>query len=124
MAKSSALIISLTCATMLFGQGSTPSGRVDGHVVDSVGAVIPGADIFVRPYSAKKNEIKLAGHTDLHGDFTLTLPAGGYDVIVTSQGFESKTQIVLSRVGKTTKLVWKLTMLSCDFPTMNCDTFQ
>jgi hypothetical protein len=120
----SAFVLYFMCATTLFGQTPLPSGQVSGHVIDTVGAVIPGADVFVRSYSARGKDITLAGHTDRNGDFTLTLPAGGYDVIVTSPGFQSKIQIVLSKVGKTTKILWKLAALNCDFPSTNCDTFQ
>jgi hypothetical protein len=114
----------IVCATTLFGQRPLPPGQLNGRVVDAVGAAISRAAVFVRPYSAQGSNFALVGRTDRNGDFRLTLPEGGYDVIVTSPGFQSKMQIVVARGGKPTQMEWKLAVLNCDFPGINCDTFQ
>jgi hypothetical protein len=124
-----ALMLFLMCAARLIGQspsssGQTSSGQISGHVVDTVGAFIPRASIFVRAYSSADEKITLADHTDSNGNFTLALPPGAYDILVTSIGFQSKLQIVILESGKTTKMRWKLIAHKCDFPGVNCDTFQ
>ena len=63
-------------------------------------------------------------HTDIHGDFVLVLPEGGYDILVTSPGFVAEVKTLPVLPGKTKKAQWKLEVLDCDFPGMNCDTFQ
>lgn len=63
-------------------------------------------------------------HTDINGNFKLVLPVGGYDVLVTAPGFASGVETVAVPAGKTKKTGWKLKVLDCSFPGMNCDTFQ
>jgi hypothetical protein len=101
------------------------TGQISGHVVDVVGATIKGASIFVRRNTTPSEEsIKLLTRTDIHGDFTLVLPEGGYDVLVTSPGFAANVETVPVFARKTKKVLWKLKVLDCNFPGMNCDTFQ
>ena len=100
------------------------TGQISGHVVDPVGAVIPRASVFVRKNSASEDNVRLVTHTDIHGDFVLLLPEGGYDVLVTSAGFAAGVKTIAVSPGKTRKAQWKLRELGCDFPGMNCDTFQ
>ena len=89
-----------------------------------VGAVIPRASVFVRKNSPSEDNVRVVAHTDIHGDFELLLPEGGYDVLVTSAGFAAVVQTIPVFPGKTRKVQWKLRVLDCDFPGMNCDTFQ
>jgi Carboxypeptidase regulatory-like domain len=100
------------------------TGQIKGHVVDSMGATIRGASVFVHRTIPEEDNVTLAAHTDVHGDFVLNLPEGGYDLLVTSPGFASATQTVAIWRGKAKRLEWKLKALGCDFPGMNCDTFQ
>lgn len=100
------------------------TGQIKGHVVDSVGATVNGASVFVHRTTPEGDNVRLAAHTDIHGDFVLNLPEGGYDLLVTSPGFASATQTVPIWRGKTKKLEWRLKALDCDFPGRNCDTFQ
>ena len=92
--------------------------------VDTVGATIKGASVFVRRNTPPENDVKLLEHTDIHGDFRLVLPQGGYDVLVTSPGFAAWVETVPVLAGKTKKIQWRLKSLDCSFPGMNCDTFQ
>jgi hypothetical protein len=117
------VILCIVFAGRLAGQSGDALGRISGHVGDTVGAVIPRASVFVHPY-ANADEVNLTTHTDIHGDFVLALPAGAYDILITSAGFESKLQIVVVQPGKTSKLQWKLIAHPCDFPGVNCDSFQ
>jgi hypothetical protein len=64
-------------------QGPT-TGQISGHVVDSGGATIKGASVFVRRNSPSEDNVRLVAHTDIHGDFLLLLPKGGYDAGMTS----------------------------------------
>ncbi len=100
------------------------TGQITGHVVDAVGAVIKGASVFVRRNTAVDNNVKLLTHTDVNGDFTLALPEGGYDVLVTSPGFAANVKTIPILARKTPKLQWKLKVLGCNFPGVNCDRFQ
>ena len=100
------------------------TGQISGHVVDAVGATIKGASVFVRRNIPPELNVRLLMHTDIHGDFKLVLPEGGYDVLVTSPGFAAGVETVPVLAGRTRKVQWKLKSLGCSFPGMNCDTFQ
>jgi hypothetical protein len=100
------------------------AGVISGHVVDAVGAVIPKASVFVRRSSPPEEIVRLATHTDANGDFTLVLPDGGYDLLVTSPGFVAAVQTVPVFHGKKRRTQWKLKIVPCDFPGTVCDTFQ
>jgi hypothetical protein len=121
----------IVVAVSLFGlvmistsaQGPT-TGQISGHVVDAMGAIIKGASVFVRKNSPSEEDVKLVTHTDIHGDFLILLPKGGYDVLVTSPGFVSGVETIPIFPGKVRKVQWKLKVLGCDFPGMNCDTFR
>ena len=98
-------------------------GQVSGHVVDPAGAIINGASVFVRRTSPPEEVVRLQTHTDMHGDFKLVLPEGGYDVLVTSAGFASRFETIPVWSGKEKKTMWSLKPLDCRFPGENCDTF-
>jgi len=121
---------SLTVALVCVVNGShslaqqPKTGRICGHVVDAVGATIKGASVFVRKNIPPEENVRLVMHTDLHGDFKLVLPEGGYDVLVTSPGFAARAETVPVLAGSTKKVQWKLKSLDCSFPGMNCDGFQ
>lgn len=100
------------------------AGQLSVHVVDSEGATIQGASVFVHKHSPSEDSVRLMARTDIHGDFVLKLPAGGYDVLVTSPGFAARVETISISPGKMKKVQWKLKALNCDFPGMNCDTFQ
>jgi hypothetical protein len=120
------LTIAMTCLGLpehLLGQ-RPETGQITGHVVDVVGATIKGASVFVRRNMPSDDNVKLLAHTDINGDFTLVLPEGGYDVLVTSPGFAANVETVAVLARKPRKLRWKLKVLDCTFPGMNCDTFQ
>jgi hypothetical protein len=125
--KRSVIVILMVCFATFAHSSAQESrtGQISGHVVDVVGATIKGASIFVRRATTPPDDnIKLLTHTDIHGDFTLVLPEGGYDVLVTSPGFAANVETVPVLARKTMKVQWKLKVLSCNFPGVNCDTFQ
>ena len=120
------LMVALVCvvnATHSLAQQPT-TGQVSGHVVDVAGATIKGASVFVRRNIPPAEDVRLFTRTDIHGDFMLVLPEGGYDVLVTSPGFAAGVETVSVLVGRTKKVQWKLKPLNCNFPGMNCDTFR
>ena len=70
------------------GPDETLSG-VSGRVTDPTGAVVPGADVALRDASGDTRQTA----TDANGSFRLTgIPAGHYDLTVTSPGFRSSQQ--------------------------------
>src|SRR5918993_1838185 len=78
------------------------SGRIDGHVTDSSGAVLPGATVTVlnEGTGLTRNLV-----TDESGLFTATnLPVGIYSVTAELQGFrrQQKTGINLTADGRVT----------------------
>lgn len=113
------VVCAVNCAHSLAQQ--TKTGRVSGHVLDVMGATIKGASIFVRRNMPPEESMRLLTHTDINGDFTLALPEGGYDILVTSPGFVAAVETLPVFAGKTKKGQWRL---DCSFPGMNCDTFQ
>jgi hypothetical protein len=118
-----ATLTSLGSTAVLTGRVSL-TGRMIGHVVDVAGGSIGGANIYVRKDMPSDADVKLLTHTDTNGDFTLNLPDGGYDVLVTSPGFDASVKTVAIVHGKPSKFQWELKPHSCSFPGMNCDTFQ
>jgi hypothetical protein len=100
------------------------AGLIMGHVVDSAGATVGGAAVFVHINSPRNDDLQLVAHTNARGDFVLQLPAGGYDVLVTSPSFAAGVETVPVSPGKTKKIQWKLSVLGCDFPGMNCDSVE
>jgi hypothetical protein len=77
--------------------------------------------VYVRTRTPGQAEERLMTHTDLEGNFKIALPAGGYDVLVISAGFTAKVGSVGVTAGKKTKTQWKMAVLGCDFPGVNCD---
>ena|ERR1700761_711816 len=100
------------------------AGQLSGHVVDSVGATIRGADVFVHKNAPSGDSLTLAAHTDIHGNFVLVLPEGGYDILVTARGFVAGVETVPIFSEKKRRVEWKLKALGCNFPGVNCDTVQ
>jgi hypothetical protein len=99
------------------------TGQFSGHVTDLQGAVIPNASVFIREYYSADFSVKLVACTDAHGDFLLNLPQGGYDIVIASPGFASGMETVGVLPGKKSTAEWKLKVLGCDFPRVNCDNF-
>lgn len=115
------LVMCICNAAPLLAQ-QPKGGRVSGHVVDEVGATIKDASVLVRKRSPSDDSARVMTHTDVKGDFTLDLQEGAYDVLVAPPSFVTAVQTIAVSAGKTRKTLWKLTVLSCDFPGMNCDS--
>jgi hypothetical protein len=88
------------------------------------GASIGKASVFVRRSLPFEESVRLTTHTDRNGNFVLTLPEGGYDVLVASPGFLSAMQTLPVIHGKERNTRWKLQVVPCSFPGTVCDTFQ
>ena len=117
-----AVVLLIPCITCHSQQAKL--GQIHGNVADQLGAVIARSNVFVHAYAKTADKIELATTTDLKGNFTLTLPEGAYDVVVTSSGFKSVLKTVVVRAGKTSEVRLTLQAQPCDFPTVYCDTFQ
>jgi hypothetical protein len=100
-----------------------PLGRINGHVIDPMGAAVPDAKVFIHKSSPSDDNVRLVAHTDSTGYFTISLPEGGYDVLVTAPGFAAAVNTLSVIGGRSAKVDWKLKVLDCNFPDMNCDTF-
>jgi len=100
------------------------TGQINGHVVDPKGAYIADAAVFVRAYRKASDKIELMTHTDRNGDFTLTVPEDAYDIVVSSPGFKSVLRTVVGSPRKSNRITFTLPIEDCDFPGVNCDTFQ
>ena len=64
-------------------------GGLNGRVVDTTGATIPGADIQV---IQQGTNIKQEAHTTSSGDYSFSLDAGKYTLVISHEGFKSVTQ--------------------------------
>ena len=113
----------VVCATHSLAQ-QPKTGQISGHVVDEEGASIRGASVFVRRNIPPEDNVRLLTHTDIQGDFKVSLPQGTYDVLITSPGFAAEVETVPVLAGRTKNVQCKLKTMDCSFPGMNCDTFQ
>ncbi len=68
--------------------GSIEFGAIDGHVLDQDGGPVEGATVNATP-GAPGNEIQAL--TDPTGYYTMTLPAGTYDVTASKVNYTSET---------------------------------
>jgi hypothetical protein len=100
------------------------TARIEGHVVDVVGASISGALVFVHSRVSHEESLQVTSRTDRMGHFTLVLPEGGYDVLVIAPGFAAAVQTLPAIDGKVRDVQWRLSALGCDIPGVNCDTFR
>jgi TonB-dependent receptor len=81
----------------LFANAQAGHGTITGHVVDSGGAVLPGAHIELQPSG-------LTASSNGQGDFTLTNVApGDYTATVTYVGFATFTKSITVRAGQTAR---------------------
>jgi len=121
-----AAVFIATISLVLSAQTPQPkTGQITGHVTDVKGAAISNASVYVRGNTPPAEKVELVTHTNRDGDFTLSLPAGAYDVLITERPFESKVQTILVKPDKTRATQWKLALAAemCDFPGAICDTF-
>jgi hypothetical protein len=80
-----------------------------------VGATIK-VEGSVRRNIPPEENVRLLMRTDIHGDFKLVLPEGGYEILVTSPGFAAGVKTVPVLAGTTKKVQWKLKPLDCSSP--------
>lgn len=62
---------------------ATKEGTLHGTILDSDGQLIPGASIYIK-------ELGRGTASNLDGEYTLTLPAGTYTVLVSYIGFQTQ----------------------------------
>lgn len=74
---------SLTCRAQGPAASSTKDGVLTGVVVDPSGATVAAATVHVEGHGIERNIT-----TDSTGRFNLSLPAGFYEVIIVSAGFD------------------------------------
>ncbi len=92
------VVLSLTCGGVLWGQGAV--GTLNGSVLDTTGAVIPGATVVI---ANARTAVENRTSTTSAGAFTFPyLPAGTYTIRATSPGFRTAIrEEVLLKVGQT-----------------------
>jgi hypothetical protein len=105
-----AFMILLTAHFMALGQGSSPTGTIQGAVTDAAGSAIQGATVTLANTSlALQRETKTK--PDGTYVFLLLQPADGYQVSVEQAGFEHAVLTDLTvRVTETTVANVKLTV--------------
>src|SRR6266481_5385045 len=103
------LFFALICPAGTFGQAASTSGRLEGLVLDSSGAGVPGATVVI---TNKKTDVSTTLKTDEDGHFVaLYLPPGIYEVSIQKEGFQKQVlQDTAVAVGTTTALHPRLTM--------------
>src|SRR5262245_27392581 len=85
-----AMIVVLALATGAVAQ--TTTGTISGRVLDSQGAVLPGATVTAKSPNLQGSRSTV---TSGNGDYILTgLPSGPYTVTFTLSGFQSQTKNV------------------------------
>jgi carboxypeptidase family protein len=80
------LVVLLIAAIGLFGQ----SARVTGHIVDSSGAVMPGAQIKVY----QDDKVVKQGVSSPSGDFEIPVDPGEYKIEISAPDFGTYTEMV------------------------------
>ncbi len=81
-----AALLAMT-GSLAYGQGGATTSSLSGTVVDTSGAVIPGADIVVKN-NATSGESRAV--SDATGNFTIqALPPGAYTVTISLMGFKT-----------------------------------
>lgn len=92
----------ILCLAALPALAQTITGRIDGHVYDTSGGVLPGATVTVLN---EGTGLSITRVTDENGLFTVTnLPVGTYSVTAELQGFrrQQKTGFSLNADGRLT----------------------
>lgn len=92
----------MLCLATLPALAQTITGRIDGHVYDTSGGVLPGATVTVLNEGTGLSVTRV---TDENGLFTVTsLPVGTYSVTAELQGFrrQQKTGFNLTADGRLT----------------------
>src|ERR1700757_4424429 len=83
-----ALLLVLSCPTGSYGQAASASGRLEGVVLDSAAAAVPGATVVV---TNKQTAAATTLKTDEDGHFVaLYLPPGIYGVSIQKDGFKKQ----------------------------------
>ena len=96
----SSTLLALLCFCLLgtFAFAQSGKGSLSGHVADTAGAVLQGAQVELLPRAGTVA-------TDEQGEFTITnLAPGTYTVLISYVGFEPFTQEVIISAGKNTQL--------------------
>lgn len=79
-----AAALSVSASAQLAGKGS-----INGRIVDTTGAVVPGADVTITDNGTNK---KLTAKSSGAGDYTFSLDPGKYTITVSMPGFKTVTQ--------------------------------
>lgn len=88
------LLLAVSVLITCVADAQTGRGAIIGHVVDSAGAVLPGAKVQLRPGA-------LAVVSDSTGQFTFTnVPTGDYTLTVNYVGFASFSQQITVSAGQ------------------------
>ncbi|MDP9324781.1 MAG: carboxypeptidase regulatory-like domain-containing protein, partial [Acidobacteriota bacterium] len=102
----------LACAHAVFAQQSVGYASVSGRVLDSSGAVVPGAQV-----KARQTQTNVTGTTitDQDGRFRFPyLRVGPYEITISQQGFKDATRLITLTVGAAFELPVTLTVGGVD----------
>lgn len=103
-----AIFVALVCLAAPSAMAQAQKGSIRGEVTDSVGLVIPEAQVIAKnKATGEAREVS----ADPHGDFVFAnLEAGKYKVEVSHAGFRKQVKKVTLKAGADTKLNIKLTV--------------
>lgn len=101
------LFLLFTCSSFVFAQASSSTAELRGQVLDSTGAVVPGASVILK--DTTKDTLRNTT-TDIDGNFIfLAILPSTYEVTIeASNGFAESKQNVVLTVGAQANLIFKL----------------
>lgn len=102
------LILAATIILSLFSftYGQTETGRIQGTVSDSTGAVLPGASVSATNLATNR---KITVQTNDNGEYSiLALPPGRYQIEVTQANFKTIRQEIILQVQQVATLPFSM----------------
>jgi len=82
-------LVALTCGAPAWAQA--PEGKISGVVRDATGAGVPGVAVTATNQATKASQTATTG---ADGSYSLSVPAGSYDVTASIAGFRRVAQVV------------------------------
>lgn len=82
------VLLILFFSNLFFSLAAQQNFTLSGIIKDKKGEIIPGVGVYVSGY-------KIATSTDNSGKYSLSLPAGNYDILVQAIGFIANNKNVI-----------------------------
>ena len=103
------LLFAVICPLLLFAKAQSPTGTIDGRIVDPQGAVVEGAEVTVTSASTNVAHAVKSNHDGLYT--VPLLPPGTYSISVATPNFktEQRSDVTL-QIGQTISLDFGLSV--------------